>query len=236
MAWFTRLDQKERPVSDEVLELKNVVKEYPAPSGSVRVLDDICLSIVRGQSLAIVGPSGSGKSTLLNLLAGLDRPTSGQVLLDGHDISSMSHRQQAAMRRKRIGIIFQMHHLLPQCSALENVLVPTLAGNQNLQAPERAVMLLERVGLAERMHHRACVLSGGECQRVALARALINQPAILLADEPTGSLDADSQQSVAELLLGLKDVSVVMVTHSQSLADRVGRTLRLHNGQLELQK
>ncbi|MCL2701169.1 MAG: ABC transporter ATP-binding protein [Phycisphaerae bacterium] len=251
-----------------LLELSSVCKRYPGPGGAeaVDVLRGVDLSVAAGQSLAVVGPSGSGKSTLLNLIAGLDSPTSGAVCFDGQDVANMTSRQSAAMRRDRIGFVFQQHHLLPQCTVLENVLVPTLAGGprdagvspaldvglpttsptgagmynaggvpaSRVPPRDRALALLERVGLADRLSHRPGELSLGQCQRVAVARALVNGPALLLADEPTGSLDADSRAALADLLVALPGdgLALIVVTHWEELAERMSRVLRLSGGRL----
>ena len=180
-----------------LLRLTEVSKRYESPTGAeaVSVLRDISMEIGRTESVAVVGPSGSGKSTLLNIIGTLDRPTSGQVLLDGQDLSRIDDIKIAAVRNRQIGFVFQAHHLLPQCTVLENVLVPTLANNDAALrngAVERAKRLLEKVGLDARLTHRPGQLSGGERQRVAVVRALINQPKLLLADEPTGALDRAS--------------------------------------------
>jgi len=222
------------------LELSSVCKRYLGPGGAdVDVLRGVELVVQVGQSVAVVGPSGSGKSTLLNLIAGLDSPTSGVVRFDGQDMSAMNERRAARMRRDRVGFVFQQHHLLPQCTVLENVLVPTLAGGKRGEgvspAPrDRALALLERVGLADRLAHRPGELSLGQCQRVAVARALINGPALLLADEPTGSLDADSRAALADLLVGLPQdgLALIVVTHWEELADRMSRVLKLEAGRL----
>jgi ABC-type lipoprotein export system ATPase subunit len=202
------------------------------------VLAGISLTLRAGESLAIVGPSGSGKSTLLNIMGTLDRPTSGRVLLDGQDLAALGDEALAAIRNRRIGFVFQLHHLLPQCTALENVLVPTLAGAATAPAGEmqdRAQQLLERVGLGERLAYRPGQLSGGERQRVAVARALINRPALLLADEPTGSLDRAASEHLASLLAELnreQGVTLVVVTHSTALAAKMARGLELRDGSL----
>src|SRR6266511_6397344 len=195
-------------MSSPLLKLTDVSKCYESPTGAelLSVLCDITLEIERGESVAIVGPSGSGKSTLLNIIGTLDRPSSGQVLLDGQDLSRLDDIQLAAIRNRQIGFIFQAHHLLPQCTVLENVLVPTLAERKSKArdgAVERAETLLQRVGLGQRLHHRPGQLSGGECQRVAVVRALINEPKLLLADEPTGALDRAAAENLAELLVQL---------------------------------
>ncbi|MHC4641564.1 MAG: ABC transporter ATP-binding protein [Planctomycetota bacterium] len=223
-----------------MLELINVEKSYPSPidTGSFYVLKDIILKIEKGHSIAIVGPSGSGKSTLLNIIGALDHPTSGRVLLDGKDLTKTDDIELARIRNKEIGFVFQLHHLLPQCTVLENVLVPTLAEkNRSIisEAKDRAVNLIERVGLKDWMLHRPGQLSGGQRQRVAVVRALINQPKLLLADEPTGSLDEHAAQNIAELLVELnrsEQVTVILATHSIKLAEHMGRVLELSNGTL----
>lgn len=213
------------------LVAEQIAKEYPTRDGCLRVLDDISFELAREESLAVVGPSGSGKSTLLNILGTLERPSGGRVLLDGTDLGLLDESELAAIRNERIGFVFQEHHLLPQCTVLENVLVPTLAkGRAGPEAPDRAKMLLERVGLAERMDYRPGEISGGERQRAALARALIHHPVLLLADEPTGNLDASSAAAVAELLLEMQrreKTILVVVTHSHRLAEMMDRRLSL---------
>jgi len=223
-----------------MLELINVAKSYPSPAdtGSTLVLKDITLKIEKGLSVAIVGPSGSGKSTLLNIIGALDRPTAGRVLFDGKDLADMNDVELAGIRNKEIGFVFQLHHLLPQCTVLENVLVPTLAEKsrtKSSEAKERAVNLLEHVGLKDWLLHRPGQLSGGQRQRVAVVRALINQPKLLLADEPTGSLDEHAAQNIAELLVELnrsEQVTLILATHSFKLAEYMGRVLELSNGTL----
>ena len=223
-----------------LLKLEKVTKHYAAAAGAepVTVLCDVDLALAAGESLAIIGPSGCGKSTLLNLLGTLDQPTSGRVWFDGIDLGTLGEKELAAIRNRQIGFIFQSHHLLPQCSVLENVLVPTLAdpsGKLRERADERARKLLERVGLEARLHHRPGQLSGGERQRVAVVRALINNPKLLLADEPTGALDRASAQSLGELLAGLnreEGVTLVVVTHALDLARQMQRVLELRDGTL----
>jgi ABC-type lipoprotein export system ATPase subunit len=218
-----------------LLELTGVGKTY---DGNVEVLRDVNLKLARGESLAIVGPSGSGKSTLLNLIGALDVPTTGQVVLDGRDLSALTEKELAVVRNRQIGFIFQLHHLLPQCSILENVLVPTLTAPAELGTDatiHRAERLLERVGLKHRLTHRPGQLSGGERQRVAVVRALINQPQLLLADEPTGSLDRHSAENMGRLLGELnreEQVTLVVVTHSHDLAKQMGRMVELKDGKL----
>lgn len=222
-----------------VLRLENVYKQYESEDCSpVKVLKGISLTVKRGNSIAIVGPSGCGKSTLLNILGSLDSPTSGNIQLDGQELANLSEPELATVRNQKIGFIFQSHHLLPQCSVLENVLVPTLAekGKASFDAIERAKQLLKRSGLEHRLTHRPSQLSGGECQRVAVVRALINQPSLILADEPTGALDYSNAESMTELLvkLNLEDkTTLVVVTHSTELAAKMGATYKLQNGIFE---
>jgi predicted ABC-type transport system involved in lysophospholipase L1 biosynthesis ATPase subunit len=233
-------------VSDPVILLRGVHKGYPAPGDGrlVPVLKGIDLAVSVGETVAITGPSGCGKSTLLALMGGLDVPDSGDVLFRGRALSSMVERDRAEVRNRGIGFVFQFHHLLPQCSVWENVLVPTLArkrGNHSgagtkLEEPlERAWRLLDRVGLRSVAAHRPHQLSGGECLRVALARALINRPAVLLADEPTGSLDGATAREIARLLVEVnaeEGTSLVVVTHAPALAALMGRRLMLDGGVL----
>jgi len=224
-----------------MLELIHVSKKYDSPGNKqgLSVLKDISLKVEQGQSLVIVGPSGSGKSTLLNIIGALDHPTSGQVIFNGQDIAVLNEKELARIRNKQIGFVFQLHHLLPQCTVLENVLVPTLAGKKHSSTKEvsdRAEHLLERVGLKEFLLYRPGELSGGQRQRVAVVRALINNPKLLLADEPTGSLDRDSSENIADLLAELnrsEKVTLIVVTHSLSLAERIGRVMELSDGLLK---
>ncbi len=224
-----------------MLELIDVTKSYQSPgaAGAVFVLKGITLKVEQGQSIVIVGPSGSGKSTLLNIIGALDRPTEGKVLLDGRDLAKLNEVELAGIRNHEIGFVFQLHHLLPQCTVLENVLVPTLVnkdGSSRKEAGERAVGLLERVGLKDHLLHRPGELSGGERQRVAVVRALINKPKLLLADEPTGSLDADSSMNIAQLLVELnhsEKVLLIVVTHSAAIAERIGQVWELRGGVLK---
>ena len=221
-------------------KLERVTKSYIALDGGVpvSVLSDVSLELARGESLAIIGPSGSGKSTLLNIIGTLDCATSGQVFLDGQDLSRLDELQLATVRNRQIGFIFQSHHLLPQCSVLENVLVPTLASKDasvRNGASARAQKLLERVGLGPRLSHRPGQLSGGERQRVAVVRALINQPKLLLADEPTGALDRASTLNLAQLLVELnreENVTLIVVTHALDLAHKMGSVRELRDGKL----
>jgi lipoprotein-releasing system ATP-binding protein len=218
------------------LVVENVTKEYPTRAEPLVVLAGISLVLSAGENLAIVGPSGSGKSTLLHLIGTLDAPTSGRVVLQGQDPAALDEPELAAFRNRRIGFIFQDHHLLPQCSVLENVLVPTIAaGRAPAEMLERARVLLARVGLEKRLDHRPAELSGGERQRVAVARALIHRPALVLADEPTGNLDRTTAAATADLLLELQareSTMLIVVTHSLELAGRLNRQLELDGGRL----
>ena len=220
-------------------ELKNVTKSYASGDTAVPVLAGCDFAIHEGETVAIVGPSGSGKSTLLNLLGALDQPESGEVIVDGKNLASLKPDELAAFRNTEVGFIFQLHHLLPHCSVLENVLVPTLARkatkSERAAFRERAVKLLESVGLSHRLEHRPGQLSGGERQRVAVARALITSPKLLLADEPTGALDRGNAARLTELLADMNQrekVAVVMVTHAPELAQKMGRVLELQGGRL----
>ncbi|MEE2711852.1 MAG: ABC transporter ATP-binding protein [Planctomycetota bacterium] len=220
-----------------LVELQDVVMRYDRVSSAPEVLKGVDLEIAVGASLAIVGPSGSGKSTILNIVGGLLPPTSGAVRFDGADVLAMDADALAAFRSRSVGFIFQSHHLLPQLSALENVLVPTLVldAQAKVGAEARARSLLEDVGLADRTDHRPAQLSGGECQRVAVVRALINQPRLVLADEPTGQLDKASGDQLADLLAGLNErqgVALVTVTHEERLAARMQEVLVLEDGKL----
>jgi lipoprotein-releasing system ATP-binding protein len=223
-----------------LLELTGISKAYTGldDGASAVVLKDIDLRVSAGESVAIVGASGCGKSTLLNIIGTLDRPDTGKVLLAGRDVGTLSENELAAVRGREIGFIFQMHHLLPQLSVFENVLVPTLAvgaAARKEKAETRARRLLERVGLSHRLEHRPGQLSGGERQRAAVVRALINEPRLLLADEPTGALDRAGSDRLADLLVELnreEGVSLIVVTHSAALADRMGRALVLVDGRL----
>ena len=223
-----------------LLELNNLTKRYPPAEGAepVEVLAGLTLLIDAGESMAIVGPSGCGKSTLLNIIGTLDHPTSGTARLNGEDLSGLSEAELAGIRNRQIGYIFQSHHLLPQCTVLENVLVPTLvAGDASWRGQRVAVAqrLLERVGLGSRQSHRPGQLSGGECQRAAVVRALINSPKLLLADEPTGSLDRQSAESLVQLLVELnqeEQVTLIVVTHALQVAQQMDRVLELRDGVL----
>ncbi|MEE3372460.1 MAG: ABC transporter ATP-binding protein [Planctomycetota bacterium] len=218
------------------LKLEGVSKSFPTRRDPLVVLRNISLELQSGQNLAIVGPSGSGKSTLLHLMGTLDTPTEGTITLCGENPFTLDEPQLAHFRNRRIGFVFQEHHLLPQLSALENVLIPSLAeGTPNDAMVSRARSLLERVGLSERLEHRPAELSGGERQRVGIARALIHTPSLLLADEPTGNLDRSAAKGIAELLVQLQqqeDTILVVVTHSVELANGLQRRMELDNGNL----
>ncbi len=218
-----------------LLELQDLVKSFDGPegAGSVAVLSGLSLDVEEGESVAVVGPSGSGKSTLLNLIGTLEKPDAGSVVFNGKDLTTLDDQGAAAFRNRQIGFVFQMHHLLPQCTVLENILLPTLPAG--IDAGERAEELLDRVGLKDRMHHRPGQLSGGECQRAAFVRSLINEPKLLLADEPTGALDHETAAMLTDLLKELnkeQGVSMVLVTHALDLAEKMDRTLSLKDGKL----
>lgn len=207
-----------------MLEAIDLKKEYPTPRGRLTILSGVSLRLPRGAGVSIMGPSGSGKSTLLHILGALEPPTSGSVQLDGSDPFRLDARALAAFRNQKVGFVFQDHCLLPQCSVLENVLTPTLVAPSTHGSLERARRLLDQVGLADRLDHRPAELSGGEKQRVALARALINEPLLLLCDEPTGNLDHQSAETVAALLLELharQQTILIVVTHSAELAAKL---------------
>src|SRR3990167_9310183 len=212
---------------ENIIEAQNLAKIYGEKPLEVRALDGVNLAIKRGEAVSVMGPSGSGKTTLLNMLGALDKPTSGEVVLDGVKLSAVAERHLHRIRREKIGFIFQAYYLVPTLNALENVLVPTIPLGTNTY-PERAQELLERVGLKELMHHKPSQLSGGEQQRVAIARALVNDPAILLADEPTGNLDSKTGGEIVKLLKGLnreKGTTLVVVTHEKEIDRQIGRTI-----------
>jgi lipoprotein-releasing system ATP-binding protein len=216
------------------LQVRDLHKSYPTPAEPLVVLKGVNLALESGDALAIVGPSGSGKSTLLNILGTLDQPTSGSVRLGEVNPFELSPNELAKFRSERIGFVFQEHHLLPQCTALENVLIAKLArGKVSAADEDRARELLRQVGLEARAGHLPSELSGGERQRVSVARALVNQPVLLLCDEPTGSLDASTGRAVADLIFTMAartKVILIAVTHSSELAQRFGRTMRMQEG------
>jgi ABC-type lipoprotein export system ATPase subunit len=226
--------------SSPILELLNIKKEYDEPGGDgvIPILRGLSLTVRRGESVAITGPSGSGKTTLLNIMGALDQPSEGDVVLSGKKLRGLAARELAKIRNLEVGFVFQLHHLLPQCTLLENVLIPTIPDYSEIQSLNhkiRAIELLGMVGLASHVHHRPGQLSGGERQRAAVARALINQPKILLADEPTGSLDQDSALSLVRLLTELNEkqaMTLVMVTHAPRVAAFMKRQFKLEHGVL----
>ena len=220
------------------LTVKELVREFPTRTDPLRILDGVSLELASGENMAILGPSGSGKSTLLHIIGTLDRPTSGSVRLGNDDPFRLAEAELAHFRNERIGLIFQDHHLLPQCSVLENVLIPTIAHGATTSAQiERARGLLDRVGLSQRLDYRPAELSGGERQRVAIARALVQSPELLLADEPTGNLDRSTAAEVARLLAELQQAEqtmMIVVTHSSELAAHMQRRFELDRGKLRL--
>lgn len=221
-----------------MIEIQNLVKRYSGPAGDITVLDELELKVLKGDSIAIVGPSGCGKTTLLNILGTLDIPSSGSVSISCKSLEGMDADERARFRNHTLGFVFQQHFLLPQCSVLENVLIPRLAGDWEEgedETRERARKLIQELGLEHRLDHMPFQLSGGERLRAAVARALINQPALVLADEPTGSLDPSMGDQVADLFAQLNnqhDVTLVTVTHNMALANRMGRVYSLENGKL----
>ena len=227
------MNEPDRPPA---IFVENLRKEYQTPGEPLVVLDGVDLELQRSHSLAVMGPSGSGKSTLLHIIGTLDTPTSGKVALENQDPFAMSEPELARFRNRKIGFVFQDHQLLPQCTALENILIPALAeGRPGPETVERAEGLLDRMGLAQRAGHRPSDLSGGERQRVAIARALLNAPSILLCDEPTGNLDEATGAAIGDCfqeLLERESVALVVVTHNPAFAKRFDRTLRLHKGKL----
>jgi lipoprotein-releasing system ATP-binding protein len=221
-------------MNDPLISAASVTKVYDSGPKKVTAVDGINLKIDKGETIAIVGPSGAGKSTLLHLLGGLDRPTSGSIRIDGEDIYSKRDAARSRVRSSKIGFVFQSYHLLPEFTALENVMMPALI-RRDSDARVRAKTLLDSVGLADRMDHRPGELSGGESQRVAIARALVNDPAVLLCDEPTGNLDSKTSGAIYELLAGLRSdssISVIIVTHYESISSRSDRTIRMKDGRI----
>jgi ABC-type lipoprotein export system ATPase subunit len=222
------------------IELQEISKSYTNNNGAPQrdVLSGISMNINSGDTIAIVGPSGSGKSTLLNIMGTLDAPTTGKVLFDGTDITQLQEKALSQIRNQHIGFVFQMHHLLPQLNLLENVLIPLIPGGNKTKQNEsvsRAMELLSQMGLADKIHQFPGQLSVGECQRTAVVRALINEPKIILADEPTGSLDHDAAEQLCDILLNIRNtysLAMVVVTHSSELAKRMDTTYKLTNGKL----
>ena len=218
-----------------LLVVENVWKEYDTPTGPLPVLKGVSLTLSPGEMLAVVGPSGSGKSTLLNIVGSLDRPTSGSVKFGDQEVTRLAGSELASFRSRRVGFVFQGHHLMPQCTALENVMLPTLTEGSSERGLARAQQLLERVGLADRMNFFPAELSGGERQRVAIARAMVNNPGLLLCDEPTGNLDQDTGERIGSLFAGLaeeENALLIVVTHNLQLAQRFSRLVELRDGVL----
>ncbi|PJO78345.1 lipoprotein-releasing ABC transporter ATP-binding protein LolD [Neisseria brasiliensis] len=220
-----------------VLKCENVGKSYKDGALNVQVLNGLDLEVAQGQSVSIIGSSGSGKSTLLHILGGLDMPSEGRVTLMGQDLGQMSQKQLGLLRNQYLGFVYQFHHLLPEFSALENVMMPLLIGKKTkAEAEAQAAVMLEKVGLKQRMLHRPSELSGGERQRAAIARALVTQPKCLLADEPTGNLDRKNAQNVLDMMLDLKNelgTSLIVVTHDDELAVRFERVMTMQDGRLQ---
>ncbi|WP_455027383.1 lipoprotein-releasing ABC transporter ATP-binding protein LolD [Neisseria elongata] len=223
-------------MSNTILACEAVCKNYYDGQLNVQVLDNLTLQVDKGQSIGIVGASGSGKSTLLHILGGLDKPTSGRVSLMGQDLSELSQKQLSRLRNQHLGFVYQFHHLLPEFSALENVMMPLLIGKRpKEQAREQALLMLEKVGLKNRVLHRPGELSGGERQRAAIARALVTDPACLLADEPTGNLDRKNALNILDMMMKLKQelgTALVVVTHDDEMAARFDRVLNMTDGAL----
>jgi ABC-type lipoprotein export system ATPase subunit len=230
-----QLPSPKSQIPSTILETRALSRHFTEGGRTLRVLDGVDMSIAAGEKLAILGRSGSGKSTLLHLLGGLDVPTAGEIHFRGDDLRAYSEKQLDIYRRTRVGLVFQFYHLLPELSAAENVLIAgMIAGGTKGDLHDRADELLQRVGLGERMRHRPNQLSGGERQRVAIARALINRPDVLLADEPTGNLDADTGRSILELFdqLHAEGQTLVLVTHDDKVADEADRVVTLAGGRL----
>ena len=223
---------------DTLFKLVDLKKHFRLAGSSIQVLNGLNFSIPKGLWVSLVGPSGSGKTTLLHLLGGLDKPSSGQILLQGQDLAGLSSRRLSLLRREKIGFIFQSYHLFPELTALENAVLPALHFGRNREAEyQKAKELLHRFGLADRLEHRPRELSGGEQQRVAIARALINDPKIILADEPTGNLDATAAKEIIRILNSLRENqqrTIVMVTHDLELATQTDLTIRLQDGQVQV--
>lgn len=217
-----------------ILQVNNLTREFQSGSKLLTVVNNISFGIEEGTSCAIVGPSGSGKTTLLGLCAGLDRPTSGEVILKGENLKPLSEDERASVRNKHVGFVFQTFQLVPTLTAIENVMVPLeLRGEATKQVRQRAKELLEEVGLGDRTHHYPTQLSGGEQQRVAIARAFINDPKILFADEPTGNLDTETGEYIEKLIFDLnekQETTLVLVTHDLELADKCDRIIKIKNG------
>ena len=216
-----------------MIEIKNINKSY----GSLQVLRDVCVDIHQGEVVSIVGPSGAGKTTLLQIIGTLDRPDSGSIIFNGTDVLKLKGRELAHFRNRNIGFVFQFHQLLPEFTALENVAMPALlGGTKQSEAYKRAGELLQYMGLSERINHKPAQLSGGESQRVAVARALINNPSVILADEPSGSLDSQNKRELHDLFFRLRsemNQTFVIVTHDEQLAQQADRVLHMRDGAIE---
>ena len=229
-------------MTEKLIEIKDLTKVYGTGEIAVHALRSVSVAVEEGEFIAIMGPSGSGKSTLMNILGCLDRSTNGTYVLDGEDVSRLSKNKLAGVRNRKIGFVFQSYNLLPRLTAAKNVMLPLLYnGQEHLtdgECYERAVAALESVGLGDRVHHRPNELSGGQQQRVAIARALVNNPSIILADEPTGNLDTQSSEEILEVLhqLHAQGATIVMVTHEPGIADHAERTIYLRDGQVAYDK
>lgn len=220
-----------------VLQAVKLSKSFSEANRKLQIFDNLDLTIEQGERVAIMGRSGAGKSTLLHLLGGLDQPSAGSVLIAGKDFKKLNEKQRSKLRNESLGFIYQFHHLLPEFTALENVCIPLLLGNDSISSAQaKARAILERVGLGERLEHKVAQLSGGERQRVAIARAIVTKPLCVLGDEPTGNLDTQTAEQVFSMLLELNremGTSLVIVTHDPGLAKRMDRVLQLNNGKLE---
>jgi lipoprotein-releasing system ATP-binding protein len=220
-----------------LLELKNIRKSFALNGNTINVLNGIDITVNPGETIAIIGASGAGKSTLMNIMGTLEPPSGGTVAFEGQDVSAMDESRICRLRNREIGFVFQFHHLLPEFSALENIIIPALIARENYKsAREKATKILTDVGLEKRLSHRVGELSGGEQQRVAIARALIMEPKILLADEPTGNLDSATGEEIIEMLLQIKkeqNLSLVLVTHNQKLAERMSKVMEIVDGRIQ---